>query len=217
MSVGCNITWAYVLNTVWLLKDIIDELNHCMTQLKILSYFNYWKVIPSLREWSSSSPPPPPPFPKYLSLTPYLYLLTFPSLLYFINPFVSGVLRGVEPFDQLRVIRSIKGDVVWPQAVFDAFYPGLFVDVRHWVYSLQVPKPFNSLSVNMLYWRQTFHLSDLLTSDILACLILLVALCKHPISQVVILNFCLLVIVTVWLWYISVMSVCLCGSENGVN
>ena len=49
----------------------------------------------------------------------------------------------------------------------------------------------------MLYWWQTFHVSDLLTSDILACLILLVALCKHPISQVVILNFCLLVIAIV--------------------
>ena len=49
----------------------------------------------------------------------------------------------------------------------------------------------------MLYWWQTFHVSDLLTSDILACLILLVALCKHPISQVVILNCCLLVIAIV--------------------
>lgn len=72
-------------------------------------------------------PKPPPPSPKFLSLTPYLYLLPFSPLLYFINPLVPGVLRGDEPFDQLRVIRSIKGDVVWPQAVFDTFYPGLFV------------------------------------------------------------------------------------------
>ena len=52
-------------------------------------------------------------------------------------------------------------------------------------------------AVDMLYWWQTFHICDLLTSDILACLILLMALCKHPISQVVILNFCLLVIANV--------------------
>lgn len=162
-------------------------------------------------------PIPPPPFPQILLPYPLPLLTSFRSLTLLYQSVCTRVLQGVEPFDQLRVIRSIKGDVVWPQAVFDAFYPGLFVDVLHWVYSLQVPKPFNFLSVNMLYWWQTFHISDLLTSDILACLILLVALCKHPISQVVILSFCLLVIANVWLWYISVMSVCLCGSENGVN
>ena len=161
--------------------------------------------------------PPPPLLPQIPLPYPLPVLTSFPSLTLLFQSVCTRVLRGVEPFDQLRVISSIKGDVVWPQAVFDAFYPGLFVDVRHCVYSLQVPKPFNSLSVDMLCWWQTFHLSDLLTSDILACVILLVVLCKHPISQVVILNFCLLVIVNVWLWYISVMSVCLCGSENGVN
>lgn len=38
--------------------------------------------------------PPPPSSPKYLSLTPYLYLLPFPPLLYFINPFVPGYCGG---------------------------------------------------------------------------------------------------------------------------
>ena len=68
------------MNTVWLLKDIIDELNHCMTQLKILSRFNYWKVIPSLREWSAPPQPPPPLPPPNTSPLPLTstYFLSLP-------------------------------------------------------------------------------------------------------------------------------------------
>lgn len=113
-------------------------------------------------------PKPPPPSPKYLSLTLYLYFLPFPSLPYFTLSILlyQGYCGELNlSFDQLRVIRSIKGNFVWPQAVFDAFHPELVVDVLHGVYSLQAPKSFNSLSVDVLYWWQTLHFSDFLTSD----------------------------------------------------
>ena len=154
--------------------------------------------------------PPPPPLPQ-IPLPYPLPLLT--SLLSLTLLYQSVCTRGtVESW----TFRSAESHKVYQGGC--CLTSGCLIRyVLNWVYSLQVPKPFNSLSVDMFYWWQTFNLSDLLTSDILAWLILLVSLCKHPISQMVILNPGLLVIVNVWLWYISVMSVCPCDSENGVN
>lgn len=113
-------------------------------------------------------PNPPLPFPKYLSLTPYLYLLPFSPLLYCINPFVPGVLWRVEPFDQLRVIRSIKGDVVWPQAVlFVMSYIGftLFRCPNHLILCLSICCTGGKLSISLIfslliYWPAWFYWSS---------------------------------------------------------
>ena len=110
----------------------------------------------------SDHPPPPNTSPLPFTST------FFPSLPYFSLSILlyQGYCGELNlSFDQLRVIRSIKGNFVWPQAVFDAFHPELVVDVLHGVYSLQAPKSFNSLSVDVLYWWQTLHFSDFLTSD----------------------------------------------------